>query len=59
MNNQIVNGMVLCEHYLSVHKCGTELAKLQSSILYAFINKCEEEYSMQLLKEMQIYYFFV
>lgn len=59
MNNQIANGMVLCEHYLSVHKYGTELAKLQSSILYAFINKCEKEYSMQLLKEMQIYYVFV
>lgn len=56
MNNQIANGMVLCEHYLSVHKYGTELA---NSILYAFINKCEKEYSMQLLKEMQIYYVFV
>lgn len=41
MNNQIANGMVFCEPYLSVHKCGTELAKLQSCILYAFINKCE------------------
>lgn len=25
MNTQIANGMVLCEHYLSVQKCGTEL----------------------------------
>lgn len=25
MNNQIANGMVLCEHYLSMPKCGTDL----------------------------------
>lgn len=41
MNNQIDNSMGLCEHSLSVHECGTEPAKLQSSILYVFINKWE------------------